>query len=80
MFWSHMNRDIEILVQRCETCQRHKYQQPKEPHMAHSKPVGLWRKVRTDLFQLAGRDYLVIMDYQSNYPEFALLSDTTGKQ
>ena len=80
MFWPHMNRDIELLVQRCETCQRHRYQQPKEPLMAHSKPEEPWRKVRTDLFQLSGRDYLVIMDYKSNYPELVLLSDTTAKQ
>lgn len=80
MYWPHMNRDIEVLVQRCETCQQHRYQQPEEPLMAHSKPEEPWRKVGTDSFQLAGRDYLVIVDYKSNYPELALLSNTTAQQ
>lgn len=32
------------------------------------------------MFQLNGKDYLVVMDYYSNYPEFALLTDTSAKQ
>lgn len=80
MYWPHMNRDIEVLVQHCETCQRHRYQQAKEPLMAHNKPEEPWRKVGTDLFHLAGRDYLVIMDYKSNYPELAMLTNTTAQQ
>ncbi len=59
--------------------QRHRYQQQKEPLIAHSKPVEPWRKVGTDLFHLVGKDYLVIMDYHSNL-EYALLPDTLTKQ
>ncbi|XP_026074998.1 uncharacterized protein K02A2.6-like [Carassius auratus] len=80
LYWPHMNRDIEALVQRCETCQRHRYQQPKENLMANNKPEEPWRKVGTDLFYLAGRDYQVIMDYKSNYPELAMLTNTTAQQ
>lgn len=48
--------------------------------MAHNKPEEPWRKVGTDLFHLAGRDYLVIVDYKSNYPELAMLTNTTAQQ
>ncbi|KAK0131138.1 hypothetical protein N1851_034162 [Merluccius polli] len=40
-----MYRDIEPFVQRCETCQRHRYQQPKEPMRPHDKPQEPWSKV-----------------------------------
>ena len=71
LYWPYMHRDIETYIQRCETCQRHQYQQPKEPMRPHVKPQEPWRKVGMDLFQLKGKDYLLVMDYHSNYPEFA---------
>ncbi|KAJ8352002.1 hypothetical protein SKAU_G00234780 [Synaphobranchus kaupii] len=58
-------------------CQRHRYQQPKEPLRPHDKPQEPWRKVGMDLFQLKGKDYQMVMDYHSNYPEFAMLSDNS---
>lgn len=48
--------------------------------MAHSRPAEPWRKVGMDLFHLTGKDYLVIVDYQSNYPELALLPHTTANE
>lgn len=80
MYWPKMHKDIEAYVQRCETCQRHRYQQAKEPMRPHEKPTEPWSKVGMDLFQLKGKDYLVVMDYYSNYPEFVGLSDTTAER
>ncbi|KAJ8341966.1 hypothetical protein SKAU_G00129500 [Synaphobranchus kaupii] len=59
---------------------RHQYQQPKEPMRPHDRPQEPWCKVGMDLFQLKGKDYLLVMDYYSKYPEYALLSDTTAEQ
>lgn len=80
LYWPCMHRDIETWVQRCEICQRHRYQQPKEPMRPHDKPQEPWRKVGMDLFQLKDKDYLLLMDYHSNYPEFALLSGMTAER
>lgn len=33
-----------------------------------------------DLFQRKDKDYLLLMDYHSNYPEFARLLNTTAEQ
>lgn len=79
MYWLYMNRDVETRVQRCEICQQHRYKQQKEPLLPHFKPCEPWWKVGADLFQLNGKDYMVVMDYYSNYPEFALLTDTSAK-
>ncbi len=78
--WPYMNRDIETYVQRCDTCQCHRYQQPKEPMRQHDKPQEPWRKVGMDLFHLKGKDYLLVKDYHSNYPEFTCLNDTTAER
>lgn len=79
LYWPNMHRDIQTLVQRCEICQQHQYQQPKEPMMPHTKPQEPWEKVGMDLFQLKGKDYLLVIDYHSNYPEFCQLSTTTAE-
>lgn len=80
LYWPGMHRDIVTSVQNCEVCQRHRYQQPKEPMKPHDKPMEPWGKVGMDLFQLKDKDYLLLMDYHSNYPEFVLLSNTTTEQ
>lgn len=80
LYWPCMHKDIEAYVQCCETCQRHRYQQPKEPMRPHEKPQQPWRKVGMDLVQIKGKDYLLVMDYHSNYPELAGLSDTTAER
>lgn len=45
----------------------------------HDKPGKPLRKVRTDLFDLTGKDYFVMKDYQSNYLQVALFTYTTAK-
>lgn len=72
LYWPNKHKDIEVYVQRCETCQCHRYQQAKEPMRPHNKDM--------DLFQLKGKDYLLVMNYHSNYPEFVGLSDTTAER
>ena len=41
-------------------------------------PSGPWQRVGSDLFDLNGRTYLVIVDYYSNFIEVAHLNNTTS--
>lgn len=74
VFWPGINKDIETLVSNCEACQKHRTKQSKEPMVLAEVPTAPWHKVGMDLFHLKGKDYLVVMDYYSNFPEMALLS------
>ena len=37
-------------------------------------------KVGADLFQLHGKNYLITVDYYSNYPEVQILSQATSEE
>ncbi len=74
LYWPNMNRDIEDVVSKCSVCQKYRYSQQKEPLKPHEVPEEPWVKVGADIFQLNGKDYLLVIDYMSNYPEVALLS------
>ena len=55
------------------------YRQPKEPMVMGEVPASSWEKVGVDLFHCNGKDYLLTIDYLSNFPEIALLSSTRAK-
>lgn len=50
--------------------------QTKELMLIPDLPTSPWEKVGMDLFHLKGNNYLVVIDYYSNYPELALLLDS----
>ena len=78
MYWPNINNDIENHIGRCGTCQKHRYKQAKEPMEQHEIPEKPWRKIGADLFTLFGKNFLVVVDYTSNYPEVAKLEDLSS--
>ena len=72
-----MNEDIQQAVSRC---QKHRSKQPQELLKHHDVPNELWAKVKTDLFHLNGKEYLLVIDYYSHYPEVIMLTGTSSKQ
>lgn len=78
VFWPGINVHIEKYLSQCDVCLNHHYKQAKEPMMIAAHPTEPWEKVGTDLFQLNGKDYLVVIDYYSNYPEVEQLHYTTS--
>lgn len=78
IYWPGINADIDKMVSTCDTCLKHHAKQQKEPMIITDPPDGPWQKVGTDLFFLDGRNYLLVIDYLSNYPEIALLSNTSS--
>lgn len=50
----------------------------KQPIIVVDLPTAPWQKVGTDFFHLNGKDFLPMIDYYSNYPKMALLSNTSA--
>ena len=78
LFWPGMSKDIEHKVASCLTCNKYCNEQTKEPLIPHSVPQRPWQKVGADIFSFARRDYLLVVDYYSKFPEVAFLEDKTA--
>jgi len=74
MFWCGMCKEIKDVISRCETCQKFAPQQQKQPLQSHERPNVPWLKIGCDVFHFDGKDYLLAVDYYSNYFETAQLS------
>lgn len=80
VYWPGMNKQIEDVLSRCSTCLLHQNKSQKETMMIHLIPFLPWSKVATDLFELDGFHYLILVDYYSNFIEVAWLKhDTTTR-
>ena len=79
LFWPSMADQIKDQVQNCEVCNDFLARQQKELLMAHKVPENPCSKVGQDLFTLGDENYLVTVDYYSDYFELDFLSDTTAE-
>ena len=76
LYWPGMHADITQNIQNCETCQMYESKQQKETMIPHEVPDRPWAKVGTDLCSFDGNDYLVTVDYFSNFWEIDFLENT----
>ena len=72
-----MNSEIKEAVIKCSVCAEYQAKNPKQPMQSHSIPDRPWSKVGTDLFSLHSNDYIVLVDYYSDFIEVSQLDDTT---
>ena len=80
LFWPGMSGDIKEYISTCEICQHYDLQQQPETLL----PTGItdrpWQKVGLDLFYFNGQDYMVTVDYYSNFIEVDHLSSISSQQ
>ena len=77
-FWPRMASDLRQYILSCDTCQTYGACQQKEPLCPHEEVTRPWEKVGSDIFTLEGRDYLVTVDYYSNFWEIDYLPTVTA--
>ena len=63
MYWPGMSKDIEDEVPKCSVCMKYQKSQHREPMLPHDIPDAM------DIMTYHRRDYLVVVDYYSKYPE-----------
>eukprot|EP00731_Ephydatia_muelleri_P034422 Em0059g7a len=76
LYWPNMAKDIISMTAQCRACEEDGIAQPTEEYRAHAIPKLPWGKVGMDLFQCKGRDYLIIVDYLTDFFEVSNLSNT----
>ena len=78
LYWPSMSAEVKnYIVRRAAHALEQKQQ--KETIKFHDVPSRPWAKVGADLCSLNGKDYLVTIDYYSNFAEVDRLSKTTSK-
>eukprot|EP00118_Oscarella_pearsei_P024304 m.303614 g.303614 ORF g.303614 m.303614 type:complete len:479 (+) comp40836_c0_seq2:2784-4220(+) len=75
-FWPGMNAQIRDYISVCSICNSIRPEQCREPLMSSEVPKRPWSKVAVDLFSLESVDYLITVDYYSNFFEVDRLANT----
>ena len=74
----HESKDIEIAVSQCPVCEETSPALPKEKLLVHEILGKPWEKVGMDLFRIKGKDYLIVVDYLTDFFKFPELPDLSG--
>ena len=77
VWWPGLSQQLDEVVKKCPTCIKERIN-PAEPVIPSKLPDRPWQKVASDLFELKGHPYLLVIDYFSRYVEVAKLSHTTS--
>ena len=78
VFWPGISDDIRNTVKACDSCQKHKPAQHKEPLIPHDVPNLPWVKLGIDIFEHRSHHYLLVADYFSKFPVVKKLSNQTA--
>ena len=68
VYWPRINDDIDKMTKACGVCQELQVANRKEPMIASEVPTKAWKVLATDIFEIKGRNYLILSDYFSKFP------------
>ena len=77
VWWPGITSQVKQMVQNCLVCAQNSHRR-KAPLLTTPLPQYPWQTVASDLFELRGTHYLVVVDYFSRYPEIMKLTSTTS--
>ena len=75
IFWPGMNTEVKEMILACETCRKYEKSQPHQPRPLEI-PSRPWERVGVDLFTFYNKDFLITVNYFSNYWEIDKLKNT----
>ncbi|KAK2549086.1 Uncharacterized protein P5673_030588 [Acropora cervicornis] len=76
MYWPGMTAELKEFIAQCEKCRKYEVKQQREPLMSHEIAERPWEKTGADLYTIDGKDYLIVVDYFSNFWEIDPLPNT----
>ena len=78
LFWPGMSTELKHYISTCETCCMFETAHAKESLMPHEVPDRAWQKIGIDLLTHESTDYVITVDYFSNFWEIDKLDRTTS--
>ena len=79
VYWPGISDDIENTVKMCNVCQKYRRCNTREPIKQHEVPDYPWLKLGADLFHFGNKDYLLVVDYYSKFPEVSCLNTKSAQ-
>ena len=76
LFWLGMLAQVKGFISKCSTCNEYSHRQCKEPLLNHPISSRPWSKLAIDLFVYDSVNYVVLVDYFSDFWEVAMLNNT----
>ena len=67
LYWPGINAEAKDFISGCDICRSLDDKLCKDTSISHEVPIWPWAKVACNLFALNGKDYIVTMDYFSNF-------------
>ena len=78
VWWPNIDKDIEEMVKSCATCQQTRSVPTVAPLMPWIWPQTPWTRIHVDYAQKDKKDFLVVTDASSKWPEVIVMSSTTS--
>ena len=78
VYWPAMNSDIKEAVTKCEVCAEYQASNPQQPLQTHKIPDRPWSRLAADMFTLRTKNYIVLVDYYSDFVEVSPLKEITA--
>jgi hypothetical protein len=79
VFWPQMSEDIRAQTERYVTCAMDAPAQTRKTLHNHDIPCKPWSKVGMDIFTHKKNDYLILVDYFSDFFNYEQLSDLESR-
>ena len=78
VFWPNTKAEVRDLIKQCSICNEFQAKNQKQPMQSHQLPDRPWSRVASDQFKLHGKEYLVLVDFYSDFIEVKQLQENTS--
>ena len=78
VYWPGIDNDIDNTITACKKCQDLLPSKPREPITSKPTPSRLFQEMAADFCSYAARDYLIMVDCYSDWPDIIPMGQDTS--